>query len=292
MASTYEWLDGSSNISDGTNWRKTSDGSTGTVPALTDNMHILWGSRNLTTGQDQSAVNQNNLIIGEDFTGTIGTAAAPLKLGTMTGKIEVRASRAGAIHLHPVSVGAMYIHDCGSGSHACHLVDGTVTALYPCAGHGIRIGAAATVTNLYGMQLTGLPGYPRVIVESGATVTNAELSGGEVHSSAAIATSLILRGGRWYQEGDTTYDIPALTMHGGFFFMNSTRGTITTTVVKGGTWNGTQTSKAYTLTNASVWGGGTMLCNDQTIHTNNVGIYGGRYVGPGGITVYIPSTPK
>jgi hypothetical protein len=68
-------------------WATTSNWSTGAIPVNGDDVYILAGSSDITSGLNQSAVALNSLTIGSGFTGTIGVAGdngAYLQIATAT----------------------------------------------------------------------------------------------------------------------------------------------------------------------------------------------------------------
>lgn len=204
----------------------------GGVPTAGNNVYIA-DQDDAITGVPAAAAGINYALVevGPNFTGTIADSASPLHVGSVT-TINYKGLLCEACYLNVDTgdtVTTLNIDGSAVASNALTLGGpGTVTTALVRAAGMFRISSSAVVTNL------NIPeGNPQVFVTSGASLTNANLSGGVVNNEAAL-TTLNLSQGTWQHQGETTYNITTLNILGGIFRFWSSGGTITTVNLYGG----------------------------------------------------------
>ena len=196
------------------NW---SDGS-GFSTADND-MVIANGSQTITTAVDQNAVRIHSMIVQPQFTGTIGSAGAPMRFTASDGTAGEKNSNntegfvrlyhnAGAVFFYPGTAGTAAFDNLAvaTGGQVTH-TQGTVTRLKHVRGT-YNLGVASVITNgeFYGGSLID------------ATA-----------GTATFTTWSIYDGSHTIRRAGTT-----LSVYGGTVTLNATAGTITTLNVYGG----------------------------------------------------------
>lgn len=270
------WLDTSGDAGANANW--------GTAPADGDSAYILQASQTITTNVNQSSVDLVDLYIGENVTGTIGTATSPLYYGICTGKCVVNAPSAQAVNLRFTSIPTLIVRGASASPYGFHLYSGNINTMYVTKGGTIRIGANATVTTLYVMYENSQAGDTNIIIEEGAALTTVHQIGGMVNSQVAFTTYNI-SGGTLMQVGESTGSITTLNMYGSANVVYSSPGTtITTLNGYGGTFDASQDGRAKTISTANSYTGNLIMGDNgtETITFTTVNKYGGKFIGKAG----------
>ena len=289
MATAYpQWVDGGldGNYGTTTNW------STGAVPDADDVASIDYSSRAITAGMDQSGVTfaaGSQLLIGPNFTGSIGTAASPLRLSAGTlDLIHVNAPLAQAINIRVGTCTNFIVVDGNERENGVHLVQGTATTLQVGKAGNFKLGALATATTA---RFGGAPNSAgsRFIIESGAVITTAWQFGGYVFNEAGTSGSPLVTvnvaGGKWEHGGTNTGTITTLNIYpGGYFYWTGynaaspyTIGTIN--VYAGGVLDGSTNLKRGTATTINNYHGGSVILTPE-FAVGTLNDYGGKYIGP------------
>lgn len=243
------------------NWANTANWSGGAVPVDTDTIVIATGNKDIASGMDQSAVDPAAVYFGEDFSGTVGTPASPLKLGTVT-MFRYNASLCQSFNFWPATCTTGVIEATHSIADAFYGSAGTWTKLIVLGGPSIRFGAATVLTAATIGQRRGSATPIGVTIDSGVTLTAVRLSGGHVWCEAAAVTLEILGQGVWDHEGASTYDITTLNISGGRFNWKSAAGTITKVNAYGGVFDGSLDPRSKTITNMDAYAGAYVNINN------------------------------
>ena len=258
------------------NWTNVANWSQGSAPAITEDIYFLTGSQTIDTNLPASGagIDYNSLNVGPNFAGKIGTTTNKLYIGDV-GTLYFNGARCQECWLGVDGGGdalaRTFVDSSGPGTNALHLFSGEFTNVHIRGGQSARVGAGATVTNLYGT------GNGRCVIEASATLTNAYIAAGSYDNYAAVATLLRVYGGTWNHVGTTTFNIATLDQGGGLFRFNSKGGTITTANLFGGKLDGSGgfgtpriittlnqyggvydssgTGSSITVTNYNEWGG-------------------------------------
>lgn len=216
-------------------WSAAANWGTGAAPTSSDIVAILNGTYALTTSLPAAAagVNYAGFQLGPGFSGTIGTGAAPLYLGSVTARIDWQGVNCSGAHL-AVDTGdtcAIDVRGTGPGLYALALYGpGTWSEVNVQSAQKVYIGASAVVTLLV------VHAGARVYIESGATVTTIINQGGVIDNYAAV-TTINQADGVFMHLGSTTFNVTTLNNYGGTFKFFSGGGTITTANMHGGTLN-------------------------------------------------------
>lgn len=248
MTTYRDWLDRNGNIGDTTNW------SGGSVPAAGEVMRFLKGSQTISTGLDQSAINQGGIIVGPDFRGMIGSPSSPLKLGSV-GYINYNAPFCRAFNVHPTACTEAIVHNSHSLPYAFYLSAGTVTTLINKRGRGVHIGGSATATNVI-QSLDGgsVPDETAMVIDAGAAITNLDLDGGLLVTLAGVSGAARQFRGNWQHQA-TSGDIGSLLLVDGVFQHIGPDSDIPTFEQIGGTFDASQDSaiKSIGATALKLW---------------------------------------
>lgn len=212
MAGGGNWLDTSTDFDGAGNWSGGADGA----PGAGESGYMMRGVQNVTVNPDQSGVNQANFEIHKGFTGGLGTPAAPIKLGDLSGQLLIDKPDGRDVHIWPKSVADLIIRNSPPShqDYGVHVYDGGITDFWCLGGRCTRIGALANITRLW------IAGGARVIIEQGAAIGTAYASDGcEVLSGASISTALHLNSGAKWEVlrkiGESAITYAAVYMGGG-----------------------------------------------------------------------------
>jgi hypothetical protein len=269
--SKYFWSSSSStDPTVGANWTK-SDGTTGTAPASGDDAYVqaVPGVTLASIGaSNMSAVALNSLTIGQSYTGTIGTSAAPggywqigaatVTIGAPTSngsnppgpqrvKLDVGASTA------VVNVIATSGFSVDTGFPVVRLLGSAMTTLNVVAGQvGLAVGApgeTSTVTTINqsgGLLSTG----------PAATWTTANIAGGTFNAGTAGTTLNVATGATAVVSGSAT--LTTASVAGTLLLNNRSGGTdlTTGTVFKNGSIDVSGEDSATTIDTLNQYSGG------------------------------------
>lgn len=183
---TLYWIGGTGAQSYATagNW------SSGAAPVAGDDVYILSGSSDITSGLNQSAVALNSLTVGSGFTGTAGVSGengAYLQIATATALFIPAASSSGLL-----SGGfTRFKWDAGTGT--------TFTAVVSATGSSADTGRGA-------LQIKGGTASSKLYVTSGTvdvaakpgetgTLTELDVSGGTVVCGSGLTCTTIIESG-------------------------------------------------------------------------------------------------
>ncbi len=292
MAAVY-WLDVD------TNWTNTANWSGGAVPVDDDDIYILNGTKAITGNVDQSGVSGSDtpksLTIGRGFKGSIGTPASPLKFAAIT-TVTVESETTGQINLATTgTITSCKVRNTGPGAYAFYYAAGTITDLYLLRAQHARIGGGATITKLH-VLFTRRDSDVMCVIEDGATITNADQTGGTVHSYAGVGTKLRVMGGTWWAVGDgNTYGTTEIS-GSGLVYGHDDGSTWTLIDVFGphGRWTTADDPDDKTITNANVRSGGLLDANNggTVTFTNAPKKLGGRILGASSVSIVLEEPSK
>jgi hypothetical protein len=226
---TRTWLD-----QDG-DWSNTSNWSGGSAPTASDDVEILEGEQDITTSLpgSGSGINYASLTVGPNFTGSIGTAGAPLYVGDVA-SVTYRSRLASQCFIAVDSgddIAKLIVDGTGGTAYGLMIVAGTVTDAVVKSAQRFRIGASATVTTLRSV------GQDVVIVaESGSTLTTVNAVLGNITCYGAAGT-INMAGATWNHVGQTVFNVTTLNLYSGTFHNHAGGGTTTTVNQHGGTYN-------------------------------------------------------
>lgn len=292
---TRTWLD-----TDG-DWENTANWSGATVPAEGDTAIIDSGNKAIVTNVDQSDVDAIILKVGPRFTGTIGTAAAPLKLGcaSLQGAIDFNAPLCEGAHLQVVGAAGYSrtrVYNTSALPYGFHLLGGTVDIIHVAGGRA-QLGGSVVAGQI--MVHGRTPSAPFVQLESGLSFAD-DLTGldsalivfGGTVDSLAELTSVLQSGGKIDQRGTTTGDITGIVeMSGGLFVWRAPGSTVYQVDCFGGTFDGSRDATAKTLSASRVFTGGMIDIENgcgTIIQTAALKVYGGQYRGFTNPDIVIP----
>lgn len=246
MAVTY-WTGASSGEwADDDNW-------SGNQPGASDTA-VFNGTQSTQKVTAAAAVTGPDVIIvGQDYTYDFGTSGNPITFATNaptslhifgTGNHYVDGS---------VTVGTCLVRTPNKGANAVKL-DGAVTNLHLIQGR-CTLQSTLTVTTLNIGYLSSGASDVIGVIESGVTLTTANMAGGTVSCDSA-ATTVTIEGGYWKH---TTGNVATCNIHaGGTFDYQVNGGTITALNIFGGRADLSQTGTAKTVTACSIWGNGVL----------------------------------
>src|SRR5574343_311554 len=271
---TRTWLD-----TDG-DWENTANWSGATVPAEGDTAIIDSGNKAIVTNVDQSDVDAIILKVGPRFTGTIGTAAAPLKLGcaSLQGAIDFNAPLCEGAHLQVVGAAGYSrtrVYNTSALPYGFHLLGSTVDIIHVAGGRA-QLGGSVVAGQI--MVHGRTPSAPFVQLESRLSFAD-DLTG-------------LDSGGRIDQRGTTTGDITGIVeMSGGLFVWRAPGSTVYQVDCFGGTFDGSRDATAKTLSASRVFTGGMIDIENgcgTIIQTAALKVYGGQYRGFTNPDIVIP----
>ena len=212
-------------------WSNTANWDEGSVPVSSDDVYIVSGSESID-GYDASAVTLDSLVVGSQYTGTIGSSGAKLQISST----DVDFSGKGVTYLEG-DFGTFTVLDTTTGSTALNISAGgsddittlrilggsgninlaascDLTTIEQIGADGVTLSIAASV-DLTGASLTMDSG----IVEMGQAVPTIVVFGGELKSTidSGTITSIDQYGGkiRWSPTASCT--ITTLTVYAGKF---------------------------------------------------------------------------
>jgi hypothetical protein len=232
---------------------------------------------NAMAGADISAKGE---IAGIQVTGLydqdLGSLASPLIVNmTATGAVRVDASAAGDVYLKGAGArGLVGVTVTATKQSETCFLDGKIVGFYKYGG-SVTIQAAAVITGTM-MCAKGLTNDGTLTITSGATLPATITStGGIVECNAAI-TALMVMGGSWKQSAAASGTI---TVNGDpTTVVEWTAGTVGKADVINGRFDGSTSGTPRTLTDATVWPGGTLNLNNKLGNiavTNPVDYQGG-----------------
>lgn len=237
-------------------------------------MYIREGSQDININTTQSwtpAV----LFVGGEFSGSIGTAAAPLTLGNMT-TVIIAARKMKSMYLSSSgTITDLIVYDTRGGEAYGFYLSGGTTTTFRCLRGSPRIGQSATVTTGI-CHHAGAPNDARPFIEAGATITTWTQSAGYTTNESDI-TTVNLYGGTFESLGDTEGTHTTVTQTGGLFLFSCNGETITTLNLYDGTFDCRQDARPKTVATSNIYGGDAFLHNEsgQVTATTRNG-YGGR----------------
>lgn len=226
----------------------------GTAPAANDNLIVRSTSQDITggTGVGYNDFALDELIIANDYTGSIGSAGTPLRLDiatAVTGRFVYYG--AGPAAYFDGAYDSMQIQTNVMQTNA--FVFGTLNASTCTTMAHIRgrltVGGVGTVTTLGTSRLSF--DMVQVVVNSGGTVTTGHLQGGNLANAGTVTTANIFNDGQMTQA--TGASSTTVNMYGGRFVFNG--GTATTINLFGGVLDFMQGTTQRTCSTINAWGG-------------------------------------
>lgn len=206
-------------------------------------------AQNITTSVDQSAVAQVNYFkIGNNFSGTIGTASSPLKFGALgtTGNGFYNDASGGTCYFQAANIaGAGSANTIGYYSHSgfarAYISGGAVTQIDQSNGY-VEVGQAATCTTV---NVGGGEMFIDYNASAGTTLT---ITGGKVHTKRQF-TNIYNYGGTLIQN-QTAAITTGVNGPGGIW---DHRGGDITTVTIAGSFSVARLDRSCTFTTANTW---------------------------------------
>lgn len=187
MAATYnDWLDVDNNYANAANW-------TLGVPVATQDVRIRTGTKDITSGLNQSAVTLNSFLVTGGYAGSIGTVGTSLQIAvnnvTTASETTRIAMVRGYCYLSPVMNGDTLYIDSASGGAGVAITGGTLDGAYAVAcGASGSVKLASGITTLSGIVISCGIG---LTIEK-ATSSNVELwAGNHIISASLTGTTII-----------------------------------------------------------------------------------------------------
>ena len=258
-------------------WNTVGNWDTG-VPITGDDVYIISGSASIN-GYDASAVTLDSLVVGSQYTGTIGTSGAKLQVSAT----DVDFSGQGVTYLEGDYV-TFTVLDTSSSATALNISAGgsdDITTLRILGGSGnINLAASCDITTI---EQIGAGGVTLSILDSvdltGASLT---MDSGIVEMGQAIPTITIFGG-----ELKSTIDSGTVTLleqYGGKVRWNVTAAcTITTLTIYAGLFDSSNSiSSQFTITNTTIHEQG--ILNEKSGISNC--LFGSALLMEGGEVIY------
>lgn len=280
----FDWTDGAADGNFGTagNWNPAG------VPASSNTYRILTSSRAIVSGMAQGALTGLTLVVGGEFSGSVGTPASPLVVGSVT-ELRYDAKLCSSFNINPGTCTAAYIRNAHPArADSFYGTAGTWTLIHIVGGPTIRFGASATLAALYSGMMSGAGQPIGITLDSGLTLTAATMLAGTVQASCAATTINLAGHAVWNHVGSSTGNIATLNQWGGSFYYDSPGMTMTKGNIYGGLFDCRRDGRAKTITNLDGWPGARVVLDNLTgtlVCTNNPIDYGAGIVAGRGITV-------
>jgi len=280
----FNWTDGGN---DG-DWNDTSNWNDAAKPASDGEAIIDYSSRDIVTNMDQSGtVDDVELSVGPNFSGTLGTSANPLKFGGSGGAdaVTINSRRSKSINLFYTDCNALYIIDTFPAGGSVYLAGGSYDFIAVNAGIGLKIGANCTLAANCVLALYGPNCF--VEIENGCTFTATvtfNVFGGRLLCKAAAANAAVnIRNNGVFQLQGT--DITGGTIN---LWSRNARavldvyqpggGAITKINAYNGVVDGVADGREYTVTNIDIWPGAVVHMLSRGIVFSNTPVkYGGVF---------------
>jgi len=242
-------------------WSVAANWSGAAVPVDGDFVYLENSSQDVTAGLAQEGIALASLTIAQSYTGSIGTATAYLKIGSVLTNIGQyfgisRPNGSPMIKLDlndtDTTAGTVNIYDSGRSSDpnvpTIRLLINEATTVVNSYKGDIGIapitGETSTVGTINVSYRTNASADADVFIGSGVTLTTLKAIGGDTVLNCA-ATTVTSTAGTLSTNG--TGAITTLIVSGGTITLNST-GAITTVTGSGGTIDTTKSSSARTIT--------------------------------------------
>lgn len=252
-----DWLDVDGNYNNTANW------SGGAVPVANDVVRFLKGTMNINTNLNQVAVAPDDVIIGPQFAGIVGSPTNPLIYGATVDRIMYNGVNCQGCSIQASTVTDVIVINTHAQAYSFLLTGGTATNLYMKYGLGARVGAAATVVNIRQSVDRGIhEAGCQLTVDAGATLTNAWIDGGKFYCRDEVTAGVLTRG-EWIQDGEDV-DITALAIHGGLLNLLGQDCDVPTLEIFGGTLDasGDSSPKSIGATSLILWPRATLNVNN------------------------------
>lgn len=263
---TKNWTGGSSSVfATAANW------SDAAAPADDD---IFYFDNN-SVSVDGAATGMDNTTthVGPNYSGTIGSSAAPLNLSGTTTPNIVRFNGllcpASYWSAGNVSGNTFYVYGTSGLTNACNIA-GVWTDVFVLGGNVVITG---TITTLHILSTSAI-----VTVSSGATVTTVNHRRGNTVSAVAH-TTVNVWGGEFKTYTLTAVTVGTANVNGGTYRFHSRGGTISTLVANGGLTSTVGQESVHVITAGTVNVGATLDCNPGT--TGTITQRGGKVFGSG-----------
>lgn len=237
-----------------------------------------------------------DLLIGNQFTHSLGAPGAPATAGTCTGKLEIDAPLSSQICISPTAWPTAIVKNCSSQTYGVFFVAGAVTELIvSCAGR-VRVGTGMTITRIRMNSGT-------LDIERGATITDIEQGGGIINDYAGFSGVHYGNGGTYDLIDDQAVTTASLTGIGTFRGGPGWRGRIiakcTIANIKGngaGVLDFGMDGRPKIVTNGTIQGGFALRISNSIVTASNaIVIDGGQLTGnfaPGSAAPTFIDLPK
>lgn len=197
---------------DGQTFTTAGNWDTGVAPVAADVCHVLSTSNAIALGTDETALATLSLVVGGDFSGSIGTAANPLKTQTWT-KITVDAPYLKGLYLsNTTATTLMEIRNTSGIADCVVIIGGTWTDVVQNGGSGVRV-AGGTLTK---WETALQPMSPLGLTIEGGTLTAGHFYSGKVTCNVAAGTTII-GGNCEFIHNAAGLTTTSLTLLGGWF---------------------------------------------------------------------------
>lgn len=205
----------------------------GGVPVAAGDIYFNEGTSVITQNlpASGSGLDYNTINVQSNWAGSVGNSSNILYVGNVA-EVRINSRRMQEFWIAVDSadaITAFYVDQTSSNANAVHIYDGTVSNLFVRGGQMVRIGASASITNLW---VSG----GVVFIEQGADVDTVYQTGGIVENYSDIDVALNIYGGTWNHRSVTAASaaVAALEVGGrGRFNFASKGGTIATARVLG-----------------------------------------------------------
>lgn len=265
-----DWLDQNGNFADASNW------SGGAVPVAGDTVRFLSGSKNINTGIDQTGIDFAGVIWGSSCRCVLGSPGSPFITGLL-GYAHISSPDSMSVNILPEGCTEMIVQSSNPTPLGFYLAGGAVTSMLVKSGRGVKIGAAATITDLVMSVDNGAFDMDLAVsVDAGATVSAVYVDGGTLFMAGATAYGRVQRG-RWDHMGSSK-DVTSLLVMGGEFVLRGADCDVPTLEVVSGVFDASQdgSPKSVGATFLKLWPRATLNINNgaRTITCGTIKVIG------------------
>lgn len=245
-------------------WNTAANWAEGAVPVAGDNVRVT-GSQAISYGLRQAGVTLNNVYFDGTFSGTVGSASAPLSLTLGTGdRFEFAGRGLAYINLNASDVSPLIQRTANATAPNAGLyLSGTAIDSLTVSGGAVRIEDGSTLATAIVVGQTSA-----LTIPTGVTITNLLNEG--TATLRVAATSVECTAGVLTLEGEGA--IGTLKVKGGVCYDNRTGspGAVTTTYLDAGTLDTTGSANARTYTTLYARGGTAVLDLEVITITNPI----------------------
>lgn len=254
-------------------WQQANNWAEGAVPVAADEVYFDRGAQDVDQGLNNAAVNLDLLYVSGKYSGSIGATGTPLLLDQIDDFFyagvgdEAWFDTADAVN----GINNAVIANSGTGADALHL-DGFIGLLNVLKGK-VTLDTGADAQDIEVSYVTSVASDATLSITAACTLAALVQNGGTVTNLSNITTLTVLQGTHTHGVAGGTTTATTINVSGGTVNYYS-NGALTTLDVRGGVFSATGSRGPFTITNASVWDGGTLnLRNEQLNITVTNGVY-------------------